>query len=74
MSCPICGKGSGWIGHRCKQKALDRIERQHARASDDEDDGDDRDETERLYDGLRAMEDDPWGDDGFDPHVRPARN
>ena len=70
MSCPICGEGCGWLGHRCSDAALARIDRAHARAADEDVEEDDLPETERLYDGLRAMEDDPWGDDGFDPDVR----
>jgi hypothetical protein len=66
--CPICDEGMV-AGHRCSPESLRRLEaaeraatRRHRRHE--------RDDVDRLVEGLSMMERDPWGDDGYDPDVR----
>lgn len=67
--CPICGRRQPDGGHRCSTRDLERLERSY-KAAERSSGRPPRGEAERLVEGLRIMEDDPWGDDGFDRWLR----
>jgi hypothetical protein len=67
--CPVCDKEMT-PEHKCSREDLRRLEAAERAAANRRHRHRERDDVDRLVEGLSMLENDPWGDDGYDPEVR----